>query len=270
MNMIYVLGSLNMDYTAKTRMPKRGETVLADDYGIFCGGKGANQAAAAAKLGGRTAMIGCVGDDDGGRRLIENLQSAGADTSRVSIKQEAPTGAALILVGGKGDNRIVVCTGANALCTTADIDEALRDAEAGDILAAQLEIPIAVVLYAFTLAKSKGMTTVLNPAPAAADLPKELFSATDIIIPNETETEILTGVNPVDIVHVALSAKAFHKKGIQKIVLTLGSRGAAVIDGHTVTEIDAVKVKVVDTTAAGDTFVGAAVVDEASLGNPCL
>jgi len=254
--MIYVLGSLNLDYVARlSRIPKRGETVLAEAFDTFCGGKGANQAAAVAKLGGKTAMVGCVGADAAGRRLKENLAAAGVDVARVATNG-ADSGLAMIWVEG-GDNRIAVAANANSLIEKAEIDGALAGAGAGDILMAQLEIPPGIVLYALKAAKAKGMTTILNPAPAIPDLTGEIFDYTDIITPNETETEILTGVNPVDTVHTALAVKKLFALGIRQVVITLGKRGAACAEGHTITEIDAIDVKVVDTTAAGDTFVGA-------------
>ena len=254
--MIYVLGSLNLDYVARVlRVPKRGETMLAESFETFCGGKGANQAVAAARLGGKTAMIGRVGADGAGVRLKENLRASGVDVRRVTEKGP-DSGLAMIWVEG-GDNRIVVAPNANFRFENAEIDDALSEAVAGDILMTQLEIPVDTVLYALKAAKAKGMTTMLNPAPAVSGLPAEIFSYTDIITPNETETEILTGVNPSDIVHIALAVKKLYALGVKKAVLTLGSRGAACAEEQEITEIEVQKVKVVDTTAAGDTFTGA-------------
>ncbi|MCL2798089.1 MAG: ribokinase [Firmicutes bacterium] len=253
--MIYVLGSLNLDYVARTRVPKRGETVLADSFETFCGGKGANQAVAAAKLGCKTAMIGRVGADDAGKRLKANLCTAGVDESRV-LEKGADSGLAMIWVES-GDNRIVVAPNANFRFETREIDEALADAKEGDILITQLEIPPAIVLHALKSAKAKGMVTILDPAPAVPDLPAEIFSFVDIIKPNETETEILTGINPTDEVHIALAVKKLYALGVTKAVLSLGKRGAVCAEGQTITLIEAQNIKVVDTTAAGDTFVGA-------------
>ena len=253
--MIYVLGSLNLDYVARTRVPKRGETVLADSFETFCGGKGANQAVAAAKLGGNTAMIGRVGTDDAGKRLKAGLRLAGVNETRV-IERGADSGLAMIWVEG-GDNRIVVAPNANFRFEETDIDEALSDAGPGDILMTQLEIPVPIVLYALKAAKAKGMVTILDPAPAVPDLPAEIFNFVDILTPNETETEILTGVDPIDVVHIALAVKKFYALGVKKAVLTLGKRGAVCAEEQTITEIEAQDVKVVDTTAAGDTFCGA-------------
>lgn len=254
--MIYVLGSLNMDLTFSVpRIPKGGETLSASSFGTFCGGKGANQAIALAKLSSKVKMIGGVGSDGYGKRLKDNLISNGVDAEFVRENGE-DSGLAAILVDKKGQNRIILHGGANMRVEKSDVDEGLKDAKAGDILLAQLEIPLSVVEYAFETAKKKGMTTVLNPAPAVP-LSSALFANTDIITPNETETEILTGVDPKDIVHVALAVKSFYEKGVKNVIITLGSRGAAVSHGQNITEIEPKKVKVVDTTAAGDTFVGA-------------
>ena len=254
--MIYVLGSLNLDYVAHlNHIPKKGETVLSDSFETFCGGKGANQAVAAAKLGGRVAMLGSVGADAAGERLKANLLAAGADVTHVAISG-ADSGLAMIWVE-KGDNRIVVAPNANFRIHTAQIDRALERAAAGDILMTQLEIPVEIVLYALKAAKARGMTTMLNPAPAIKDLPLEIFGYTDLITPNETETEILTGIAPSDLVHIALAVKKLYSFGVKRVVLTLGKRGAVCAEGQIITEIESRDVKVVDTTAAGDTFTGA-------------
>ena len=254
--MIYVLGSLNMDLTFNlSRMPKGGETLAADSFGTFCGGKGANQAVALAKLSSKVKMIGGIGSDGYGKRLKENLIANGVNAE--FVRENGPdSGLAAILVDKKGQNRIILHGGANMRVNKSDVDEGLSNAGQGDILLAQLEVPLDVVEYAFEEAKKKGMTTVLNPAPAVP-LSRALFASTDIITPNETETEILTGVNPKDVVHVALAVKSFYEKGVKNVIITLGSRGAAVSHGQNITEIEPRKVKVVDTTAAGDTFVGA-------------
>ena len=252
--MIYVLGSLNMDLVAQVkRMPKAGETMYAERFYTGCGGKGANQAAAVAKLGGRVAMIGCVGDDAFGRTMKDNLASYGADVSYIR-ETSGSSGVALITVE-KGDNRIIIDGGANLRLTNAQVDEALRTAKSGDILVAQLESAPEIVAYAFARAMEKGMVTVLNPAPARP-LSEDLLRHVDVIAPNETETEILTGVNPKNEAHLALAVKHFYDMGIRHVIVTLGDKGAAVSVGREITYIEPRKVKAVDTTAAGDTFVG--------------
>ncbi len=253
--MIYVLGSVNMDLVFNLPyMPVGGETLRSDAFNTFCGGKGANQAVAGAKLGAKIEMIGKVGSDSYGEAMKKNLEAFGVGTQFVKVS-EGSSGLALILVEN-GQNRIILDGGANYRMTCADIDEGLKGAKAGDILIAQLEMPLSVVAYALKKAKEKGMTTFLNPAPAC-ELTDDIYSNIDIIAPNETETKILTGVDPVDIVHIALAVKKFYSKGVKNVIITLGARGAAVSHEMNITEIDALKVKVVDTTAAGDTFVGA-------------
>lgn len=253
--MIFVLGSLNMDLVAQvSRMPKAGETMYADRFYSNCGGKGANQTAAVAKLGGQVSMIGCVGNDAFGRVMKDTLASYGADVTNIG-QTDGPSGVALITVEG-GDNRIIIDGGANLKLTKQQIDAALSKAKCGDILIAQLESELAMVEYAFALAKSKDMITVLNPAPARV-LPDSLLQSVDLIAPNETETEILTGVSPKNEAHLALAVKHFYGKGIKNVIVTLGSKGAAVSVGQEITYIEPRKVTPVDTTAAGDTFVGA-------------
>lgn len=253
--MIYVLGSINMDLVFDMPyIPKNGETLRSKSFSTFCGGKGANQAAAIAKLNSRVEMIGKIGSDTYGSILKKNLEDTGVGVKNVKVS-EGSSGLAVILVKN-GQNRILLDGGANDRIQICDVDEGLKDAGKGDILVAQLELPVSVVSYALSVAKAKGMITFLNPAPAVA-LSDEIYKNTDIIAPNETETQILTGVNPVDIVHVALAVKKFYKKGVKNVIITLGARGAAVSHDMNITEIDAIKVKVVDTTAAGDTFVGA-------------
>lgn len=253
--MIYVLGSINADLVANVRrMPKAGETLSADSFFINQGGKGANQAVAIGKLGGDVSMIGKVGDDSYADMLRESLGSAGVNVGSVS-RADCGSGIALIIVED-GDNRIILSKGANHKITRADVDEGLKDAAAGDALVLQLEIPLDTVEYALCQAKKKGMITVLNPAPAVP-LPSAVLQNTDIITPNESETEILTGVFPHDEAHIALAVRHFYKAGVKNVIITMGERGSAVSFGQEITLVPAKKVKAVDTTGAGDTFVGA-------------
>lgn len=255
--MIYVLGSINMDMVAKVPyMPVNGETLTADKYYVNPGGKGANQAVAIAKLGGKVAMIGKVGSDETGDALKANLKNMGVDESMVT-RAEVPSGIAMIIVEG-GDNRIILYKGANHAVTKADVDEGLKNAKPGDALVMQLEIPLEIVAYAAAVAKEKGMLVVLNPAPAVP-LDADLLKNVDIIAPNESETEILTRVSLDSDVHIALAVKKLYQLGVKRVIITMGSRGAVVTDGQTITPIEPRKVKAVDTTSAGDTFVGATV-----------
>lgn len=255
--MIYVLGSINMDMVAKVPyMPVNGETLTADKYYVNPGGKGANQAVAIAKLGGKVAMIGKVGSDETGDALKSNLKNMGVDESMVT-RADVPSGIAMIIVEG-GDNRIILYKGANHAVTKADVDEGLKNAKEGDALVMQLEIPLGIVTYAAAAAKEKGMLVVLNPAPAVP-LGEDLLENVDIIAPNESETEILTGVSLDSDVHIALAVKKLYQLGVKRVIITMGSRGAIVTCGQTITPIPPRKVVAVDTTSAGDTFVGATV-----------
>jgi len=261
--MIYVLGSINNDISFEVdRIPKKGETIIADGCSMGLGGKGANQAVAIARLAQRSEdappavrLIGHVGKDAAGAELIERLDTFGVDTSFVHRVNRA-TGVAVVTVTAK-DNRIIVYGGANSGISKSDVDEALENATSGDTLLCQLETPLYVVAYALRKARMIGMTTILNPAPAKT-LPDDLYYNVDVIIPNETETLLLTGINPVDSDSQAAAISKFHRLGVQYVILTLGDRGAVVSDGaYIVDKIPARKVKAVDTTCAGDTFVGA-------------
>ncbi len=241
--MIFIVGSLNMDLCIETPyMPKEGETITGSGFMTNGGGKGANQAAAAAKLGGNVAMCGAVGCDLFGETLIKNLSAAGADVSHIKKCNDASTGIAVIVITG-GNNRIILDKGANALLTEADIDEFLKTAKEGDIYLTQLENPIDIIGYGLKQAKAKGMFTILNPAPANKDI-SAYFNYVDLITPNETELEIFGGKD------------ALFDAGIKKIVTTLGSRGYEIADETSAKIYPCIKVKAVDTTAAGDTLCG--------------
>lgn len=241
--MIFIVGSLNMDLCIETPyMPKEGETITGSGFMTNGGGKGANQATAAAKLGGNVAMCGAVGCDLFGETLIKNLSAAGADVSHIKKCNDASTGIAVIVITG-GNNRIILDKGANALLTEADIDEFLKTAKEGDIYLTQLENPIDIIGYGLKQAKAKGMFTILNPAPANKDI-SEYFNYVDLITPNETELEIFGGKD------------ALFDAGIKKIVTTLGSRGYEIADKTSAKIYPCIKVKAVDTTAAGDTLCG--------------
>ena len=253
--MIYVLGSINMDMVAQVdRIPKIGETLGAKKFYVNQGGKGANQAVAIAKLGGNVKLIGKVGNDANGQFLLSALSSSGVDIECVSVA-DANSGIAMIAVEN-GDNRIIFDAGANSYVTEGDVDIGLADASENDILIMQLEIPMEIVEYASSVAKEKGMTVILNPAPAKSLSPL-LLQNVDIIAPNESETKILTDIEVVDEVHLALAVRALYKTGVKKVVVTMGEKGSAVAEGQTITYIEPRKVNAVDTTSAGDTFIGA-------------
>lgn len=264
--MIYVLGSINNDVSLELeRIPKKGETIIADGCRMGLGGKGANQAVAIARLAMRGAdkahkavkMIGLVGNDAVGTEMINKLDAANVDTEFVRQVNRA-TGTAIIALTGKDkDNRIIVYSGANLGLSKSDVDEALEHATSADTLLCQLEVPLYIVAYALRKAHSIGMTTVLNPAPAK-ELPDDFYYNVDVIVPNETETQILTGINPKDWDSQLAAMRVFHERGVRYVVLTLGANGAAISDnGKLISHIPARKTTVADTTAAGDTFVGA-------------
>lgn len=253
--MIYVLGSINMDMVAKVAyMPAMGETMSADKFFLNPGGKGANQAIAIAKLGGEVRMIGKVGPDASGVTLKNNLIKCGVDANYVTESIQ-PTGIAMIIVEN-GDNRIILSAGANYDFCEEDVDDGLSEAKEGDYLIMQLEIPMETVVYAARLAKKKKMTVILNPAPAQT-LPESLTCNVDVICPNESEAEILTGVKVTDDVSLAVTVGNLYRMGVKSAVITMGGKGAYVCRGTDITHIEPRKVKVVDTTGAGDTFIGA-------------
>lgn len=261
--MIYVLGSIHNDITLELeKLPKKGETATADACTVGLGGKGANQAVTIARLGKRrdvdkpvVKLIGRVGNDSVGTTLLERLNSFGVDTEFVH-RVNRTTGMAIIHVTDR-DNRIVVYNGANAGISKTDIDEALDHATNADTLLCQLEVPLYIVMYALRKARMLGMTTILNPAPATK-LPDDLYYNVDIIVPNEIETRKLTGIAPNDFSSQMNAIRYFHARGVQYVVLTLGAKGATISDGaYIASHVPARKVEVVDTTGAGDAFVGA-------------
>ena len=241
MRKIFVVGSINTDLVINAPyMPQRGETLTGGGFFTARGGKGANQAVAAARLGGQVYMCGCVGDDAFGQEAAASLQEAGVDTSFVRVVDKTPTGTAVIVVVD-GDNQIILDKGANERLTEADIDKALEGALAGDIYLTQLENPIAVVGYGLRKAKEKGMFVVLNPAPANKEI-LPFLPYCDLVIPNETEMEILT--------------KSTFKTSGRTVIETLGAQGYRIYSQSGEKDYPCIKVKAVDTTAAGDTFCG--------------
>jgi ribokinase len=230
-------------------MPISGETLKGNSFMTNAGGKGANQAAACGKLGGEIYMAGCVGDDEFGKTMINNLNSYGVNTKYIKIIKNQTSGIAVIVVIN-GDNRIILDEGANGKIQKEDIDNLLITAESGDIFLTQLENPIEIIGYGLQAAKAKGLYTILNPAPANISIQK-YFEFVDLITPNESELKLLSGVE--DILN---GAKILEEKGIKEAVVTLGSRGYAYIKNANIYYGECKKVKAVDTTAAGDTFCG--------------
>lgn len=253
---IVVVGSLNMDLVVKApRMPVVGETIHGEDLRIIPGGKGANQAAATAKLGGRVAMVGRVGDDAFGPRLIDNLKQLGVNTNHIRIDTEAATGTAIIIVDERGENVIVISPGANGRVTKEDIDRIDKLLDQAKYLLLQFEIPLDTVQYAIEVASRKKVKVILNPAPAKK-VPPEILTKVDFLVPNETETKLLTGLDIKDLISAEAAARKLAELGISVVIITLGEKGALFVASNEAIHIPAQKVKVVDTTAAGDAFIG--------------
>ena len=253
---ILVIGSSNTDMTAKTaELPRPGETVLGGVFTMGAGGKGANQAVAAQRLGGKVKFICKVGKDMFGDNSIAQYEKEGLDTSGI-LRSNLPSGVALIYVDSHAENCIVVASGANGDLTEDDIEKSRKDLEGCDILLLQLESPIPSVLKAAKIAHQAGKTVVLNPAPACP-LPEELFRNIDLFIPNETELSTFSGMPVTSQEEAQAAAKAMQAKGVGKLIVTMGSKGALICEGGPSVFVPAHKVKAVDTTAAGDTFCGA-------------
>lgn len=253
---IVVVGSLNMDLVVKApRIPVAGETIHGEDLHTIPGGKGANQAAAAVKLGSNVALVGRVGDDAFGPRLIDNLKQLGVNTNHVRIDAEAATGTAIIIVNEGGENSIVVSPGANGRVTKEDIDRIDKLLDQAKYLLLQFEIPLDTVQYAIEIASRKKVKVILNPAPAK-NVPPEIFTKVDFLVPNETETKLLTGLDVKDLISAEAAARKLAELGISVVIITLGEKGALFVAGNEAIHIPAQKVKVVNTTAAGDAFIG--------------
>ncbi|MFD1425856.1 ribokinase [Kroppenstedtia sanguinis] len=249
---VAVIGSLNMDVVVQTRrLPQIGETVLGEEVHFIPGGKGANQAVAAARLGVRTQMIGSVGGDPFGQSLLESLQKSGVETTAVKTVSITPTGVASILLSG-GDNRIIVVQGANNHCLPSDVEANRERIASVDVVLLQLEIPLETVITAARIAKELGKTVVLNPAPAQ-ELPPELYQLTDVITPNRTELELLSA-HPAGEENLEAAMQVLLEQGVGCVVTTLGEQGAALLSAEGFQQVGAHPVDVVDSTGAGDAF----------------
>lgn len=254
---IVVVGSINMDLVTNVkRIPKKGETLIGSGLNNISGGKGANQAVAAAKLGANVEMIGRVGDDTFANDLLKSLTENKVGVKHVNKTINEPSGTAIIMVEESGDNAIVVISGANAKLDYRDIDSAIDTIQSAKIVVTQLEVPIETVKYTLSKAKALNKYTILNPAPAAY-LEDDIIVNTDLLTPNETELEILSGIKINNDSDIILAGKKLLDRGVKNLIVTLGENGSMYInkDGHK--KFPALKVDVVDTTAAGDSFTGA-------------
>ncbi|MGM9892493.1 ribokinase [Limosilactobacillus sp.] len=257
MNKVTVVGSLNVDTTMKIkRMPLPGETLSALGKSSAAGGKGANQAVSAARSGAQTYFVGEVGKDSGGEMMLKDLRENGIDVSGIKVNDQVGTGSAAILLDENGQNSILVYGGANQELSVADVTAAKKQIMEADFVVAQFETPQAATLKAFELAKANGVTTILNPAPAH-EIDPAVLKLTDLIIPNETESQALTGIIITDETSMLMSAAKFAKMGVRNLIITVGAKGAFYCTQDGYNFIPAFKVNAVDTTAAGDTFIGA-------------
>ncbi len=253
---VVVVGSLNMDLvTRASRLPRAGETLIGQTFSTVPGGKGANQAVASARLGASVAMIGCVGTDAYGTVLRDALLVEGIDCQAVSTV-DGSSGVALIVVDDSSQNAIVIVAGSNGELTPASLQASDAVLQAADVIICQLEVPMATVAYALKRGRELGKTVILNPAPASAPLPAEWYASVDYLIPNESEATALSGVTVDSLDSAKVAATQLIKAGAGKVIITLGAQGALFADGSGFEHLVAPKVKALDTTAAGDTFVG--------------
>ncbi|NDV18481.1 ribokinase [Pseudodesulfovibrio sp. JC047] len=256
---VLVLGSVNADHVLQVDdFPRPGETVTGHGYQVLPGGKGANQAVAAARLGAALGFVACVGDDDFGRHMIQRFQDDGMDISGVMTVDGLPTGIALIQVAGSGENSISISPEANAALTPERLQPHLSAIASADILLMQLESPLDSVMLAARTARAAGGRVILNPAPAR-ELPDSLLAELFMLTPNETEAEALTGISVQTEDDARKAAEFLHDKGVENIIITLGRNGAYLSAPGVSELLPGYRVDPVDTTAAGDTFNGALV-----------
>ncbi|MEP0131808.1 MAG: ribokinase [Eudoraea sp.] len=257
MSEIVVVGSSNTDMVVKTpRFPEPGETILGGDFFMFPGGKGANQAVAAARLGGKINFICCVGDDIFGQNALEGYKKEGININGALIAKGKPSGVALITVNSEGENEIVVASGANNLLSITHLESVSNQIQGADIILTQLETPIPLIGHLASYCRENRQKLIINPAPAqelSDDILKELY----LITPNETETRILTGIEVVDETSASRACEALFQKGVKNVLITMGSRGAFFMNSEVNFTAKAQKVDAIDTTAAGDVFNGA-------------
>ncbi len=256
MKKIVVLGSSNMDLVFSVEeMPRTGETIKSRGFHKVPGGKGANQACACGKLGGECTFLSAVGEDDSGKRLLESLEKAGVHTDKVLKKENDTTGMAAIMVAVSGDNSIVIVPGANQACDREYVESNMDVIEEADVVLTQFETPKEGVFKCIQEAKAAGKTVILNPAPAPDAIPKEILQGLDYLTPNETELNRLTGMPVETIEELEKASKVLLAMGVKNVIVTLGKRGALLsnVAGSRICPAFT-HLKVVDTTAAGDTF----------------
>lgn len=254
---IFVIGSSNTDMVVKSeKLPAAGETILGGKFLMNAGGKGANQAVAAAKLGADVTFVCKTGNDIFGKQALQGFQEIGINTDFVFIDEENPSGVALILVDAKGENSIAVASGANAHLQIEEVEQVLAHIKPNDLVVLQLEIPILTVEFAIKKCFELGAKIILNPAPTTT-LSQSIFKYIHAITPNETEAELLTGIKVTDLDTAEQAALNLLEKGVKNIIITLGSQGAYLKNENRSCIISTTKVEAVDSTAAGDVFNGA-------------
>jgi ribokinase len=254
---ICVVGACNIDLISfVSRLPKMGETLHGTKFHMGYGGKGANQAVMAAKLGGEVAMVSKLGRDFFGENTLKNFESWGIDTEHVLFTDQAFSGVAPIAVDPDGHNAIIIVTGANDLISEEEIEGARATIAASQLVVCQLEIPIEVTLAALRVAREEGVRTILNPAPGRPDLSEEFYQLSDIFCPNETEAELLSGMPAGTLDEAKAAGQFFLDRGARSVILTLGEHGSLLLTPGEAVHVPAQQVDAVDTTGAGDAYVG--------------
>jgi ribokinase len=254
---ITVVGACNIDLISYVpRLPALGETLHGTRFQMGFGGKGANQAVMAAKLGADVTMITKLGRDVFGENTLKNFEQLGISTRHVHFTDQASSGVAPIAVDPEGRNSIIIVTGANDLLTPAEIEAAKVDIAASSVMVCQLEIPLGLNLAALRLARAAGVSTIFNPAPAKSNLPAEIYRLSDVFCPNETETHLLTGMPVTTLAEAESAARELLARGTGAVILTLGERGSLVVTPGDTQHVPARTVKAVDSTGAGDAYVG--------------
>lgn len=254
---VCVVGACNLDLISYVpRLPSLGETLHGSRFHMGFGGKGANQAVMAAKLGGDVTMVTKLGQDVFGENTLKNFESWGVNTEHVHFTDQAFSGVAPIAVDPQGHNSIIIVTGANDLLTPDDIETARPAIAAAQIMVCQLEIPLEINLAALRLARQEGVKTIFNPAPARSELPEELYQLSDIFCPNESETELLTDISIKTLEDAQNAARVLVERGAATVILTLGKRGSLLVTRDSTEHVPVEAVRALDTTGAGDAFVG--------------
>ncbi len=254
---IAVIGSINMDLVFRTpRLPVTGETLCGHAFHQIGGGKGANQAVAAARQGAMVQFIACVGNDANGALSLSQLQAEGINTTHITCTSQEATGVAGIFVDDNGNNSIVIAPGANALLSVAHIEAAQHIIQNSQLLICQLETPLPTITYAIELAARQAIPVIFNPAPAYA-LPDTLLASVSYLILNETEAQHITGIPVTGLSSAFLASEQLLSRGAHAVLLTMGEQGVCISELNNSRHFPAIKTNVIDTTAAGDTFVGA-------------